>query len=577
MVQTLQCPNCGAPQAYDGGGDPVITCPYCHSSVILPDGLLNTGETGQESSFAVPAALNTLLNAEQIIRLRQMGDLIRQGKKIEAVKLYRDVFGVGLKEASDAVNGLQAGRPVVIPSLSARVEIDDAATDGEIRRLAQSGKKIEAIKLYRQTYGLGLKESKEAVEFFITSGVLPTPQTAGASQMTDLLSETGAMLDIAGFLQSGDHESAAQRYAQAFNVTLEQANQALQGASQTLVVAGPGVPIQTGSLGAEQRRAAAAVVGAAGAAGGISCFALGITALVILSIVVPVFFALASQGGPLEGLWTRVNPLAFARLEHSFGEEGSGAGLLDDPRSLAVDAAGSVFVANYSDGRIQKFDASGRYQMLWNIGAEQYVQGIAVDRAGYVYAVYRGKISKFDGDDGRFIGEIIHPQEHWFEAVAATADGGLVAVVNTEDVLRYNADGQVDFSLAETGQQQTGSPDGVDDVVVDGVGNIYLLSDEDYVQVYSPTGRLLSRFGSDGDEQGQFRAPQDLAVDGQGRVYVSDINGIQVFASDGRYLDFISVEGVAFGMVFDEQGYLWLVSNRPRVMKYHIGDDKQGP
>ncbi len=35
---------------------------------------------------------------------------------------------------------------------------------GEVRRLKESGKLIEAIKVYREHTGLGLKESKDAVE-----------------------------------------------------------------------------------------------------------------------------------------------------------------------------------------------------------------------------------------------------------------------------------------------------------------------------------------------------------------------------------------------------------------------------
>ena len=37
-------------------------------------------------------------------------------------------------------------------------------TDSEIRELLLAGKKIEAIKQYREASGLGLKESKDAVE-----------------------------------------------------------------------------------------------------------------------------------------------------------------------------------------------------------------------------------------------------------------------------------------------------------------------------------------------------------------------------------------------------------------------------
>jgi ribosomal protein L7/L12 len=43
-------------------------------------------------------------------------------------------------------------------------EIPENVTDGDIRRLVQNGKKIQAIKSYRALHGVGLKEAKEAVE-----------------------------------------------------------------------------------------------------------------------------------------------------------------------------------------------------------------------------------------------------------------------------------------------------------------------------------------------------------------------------------------------------------------------------
>ena len=38
--------------------------------------------------------------------------LMQAGKKIEAIKIYRQETGVGLKEAKDAVEALAAGRPI---------------------------------------------------------------------------------------------------------------------------------------------------------------------------------------------------------------------------------------------------------------------------------------------------------------------------------------------------------------------------------------------------------------------------------------------------------------------------------
>ncbi len=37
----------------------------------------------------------------------RMEELLRQGKKIEAIKIYREQTGVGLKEAKDAVDDME--------------------------------------------------------------------------------------------------------------------------------------------------------------------------------------------------------------------------------------------------------------------------------------------------------------------------------------------------------------------------------------------------------------------------------------------------------------------------------------
>jgi hypothetical protein len=52
------------------------------------------------------------------------------------------------------------------------------------------------------------------------------------------------------------------------------------------------------------------------------------------------------------------------------------AGLLDDPGTLAVDASGNLHVADLSDGRIQKFDPSGKFMFLWNVGADSYIASL---------------------------------------------------------------------------------------------------------------------------------------------------------------------------------------------------------
>src|ERR1051325_3583614 len=108
-------------------------------------------------------------------------------------------------------------------------------------------------------------------------------------------------------------------------------------------------------------------------------------------------------------------------------------------------------------------------------------------------------------------------------------------------------------------------------LAVDGLGNIYALGAfSNAVFKFSPEGRYVTRFGSAGDEPGQLRAPDAIAVDGQGRVYVGDFKGIQVFGEDGRFIGLIKVDGPASGMVFNDKNELFVVA-RTHVTKYIVG------
>jgi hypothetical protein len=82
----------------------------------------------------------------------------------------------------------------------------------------------------------------------------------------------------------------------------------------------------------------------------------------------------------------------------------------------------------------------------------------------------------------------------------------------------------------------------------------------------------VNRFGGQGHQPGQISAGLSIAVDGKGRIFVSDVKGIQVFDSDGRYLTvFRPAGGVAFGMVFNDRNEL-LVAARTTVQKFALKD-----
>lgn len=85
--------------------------------------------------------------------------LLDEGNKIAAIKLYRQVTKVGLAEAKDAVERIGAA-----PRPEPEYGVESSPLETSVRRLLAEGKKIEAIKLYKERTRTGLKEAKSAVD-----------------------------------------------------------------------------------------------------------------------------------------------------------------------------------------------------------------------------------------------------------------------------------------------------------------------------------------------------------------------------------------------------------------------------
>jgi ribosomal protein L7/L12 len=106
----------------------------------------------------------------------KLADLIKRGEKIGAVKLYRERTGVGLKEAVDAIEAMQRGEQ---PRRHTAVEAIPAEFP-DVVSLIEQGKKIAAIKLYREKTGAGLANSKAAVEALAVEQGITFPRSGCA-------------------------------------------------------------------------------------------------------------------------------------------------------------------------------------------------------------------------------------------------------------------------------------------------------------------------------------------------------------------------------------------------------------
>jgi DNA-binding beta-propeller fold protein YncE len=272
---------------------------------------------------------------------------------------------------------------------------------------------------------------------------------------------------------------------------------------------------------------------------------------------------------------------SFASVVMTFGSEGIGPGMFRDARSIAVDGAGRIYVGEYGNGRIQAFDTEGKFITQWMADTRMPLRGMAADRKGTVYVVQRGVISRYDGATGKLAGQLDYPTGRGFDDVAATADGGLVTVWEPygsgisfgsggDNIVCFDANGRTVRTIRNAVSGQTESAELELRVAADGLGNIFALSTfSNAVFRFTPEGKFVNRFGSSGNQPGQFTAPDAIAVDGKGRVYVGDFKGIQVFDANGTYIDLIKIDGNASGVTFNDQNEMFVVA-RNHVIKLVI-------
>ncbi|MBV6451348.1 MAG: 50S ribosomal protein L7/L12 [Anaerolineales bacterium] len=94
--------------------------------------------------------------------VQEIHQLLEERKVIEAIKVYREATGVGLAEAKRAIETMFQNE-IMKPPADVR-SYDNPVLESKIRSLLAKGKKIDAVKIYSEEYGVGLKEAKDAVE-----------------------------------------------------------------------------------------------------------------------------------------------------------------------------------------------------------------------------------------------------------------------------------------------------------------------------------------------------------------------------------------------------------------------------
>jgi DNA-binding beta-propeller fold protein YncE len=189
-----------------------------------------------------------------------------------------------------------------------------------------------------------------------------------------------------------------------------------------------------------------------------------------------------------------------------FGSQGTEPGQFNAPRGIAFAPDGSFYVADSRNHRIQHLSADGQVIKVWGTFADQSAGNAPI---------------------GTF-------NEPW--GVAVGPDGSVyVSDTWNHRVQKFSADGTPAKMWGVFGTSETpGALYGPRGIAVDSQGKVYVAdTGNKRIVVYDANGAILTQFGTEGFDPGQFSEPVDVKVDLAGNVYVTDTwnQRVQVLSS----------------------------------------------
>ena len=267
------------------------------------------------------------------------------------------------------------------------------------------------------------------------------------------------------------------------------------------------------------------------------------------------------------------------------------------PYGIAIDSKGLVYVADQRVGAIFIFNPENHETQMIRNGYEAHfgwVNGLAIDDDDRLFVsdgkMHRvlifsphhdltGQITEGLADP---VGLALDTTNRFLYVVDTQQDQVLVYDADTQKLLRRIGTGGKNHYLTSPGD--FGAPQGV---AVDKDGNVYVTDTmNDRVEIFDADGAFISTFGKPGDGPGYFARPKGIAVDSDGHIWVADEmqDRLQVFNREGQLLTYVGVGHgdlpgqfkSLIGVAIDKQNRVFTTEQEPgRLQMFRYITDQQ--
>lgn len=267
------------------------------------------------------------------------------------------------------------------------------------------------------------------------------------------------------------------------------------------------------------------------------------------------------------------------------------------PYGIAIDSKGLVYVADQRVGAIFIFNPETRDTQMIRNGYEAHfgwVNGLAIDDDDrlFVSDAKMHRITIFNAKhevenqitEGLSdpVGLAIDTTNRFLYAVDTQQDQIIVYDADTLKLLRRIGTGGKNHFLTSPGD--FGAPQGV---AVDKDGNVYVTDTlNNRVEIFDADGNFISLFGKHGDGPGYFARPKGIAIDSDGHIWVADEmeDRLQVFNREGQLLTYIGTGHgelpgqfkALVGVAIDKQNRVFTTEQYPgRLQVFHYVSDAE--